>query len=387
MRVGLLMNCIVVGHVLLLSTAAQFARAADQFVDASGHGGVAETQIANTREQVGGETDPAVMARITADIVDNVYQPLHSEFAKVADRMAIEAVDLCQQRPASSLYKLQYGFAQLVEHYAAIELFRIGPLLEDNRQNRLFYWPDERRVASRQLNTVLSEVAAQEVTAEQLAQKSVAVQGLAALERLLFQSKFQPIENAPQCVLIPLIFSNIALMADELDKGWQSDADIVQSLLYPHPESADFRSPDEVLRSVYTQVKLGLDSVLDNKLQPFLSSNEKRRQTTPLWISQRTVALLTGNIMALDALLLDSGMLSGTEFEKALKIEFNYVNHILRKLKPIMYFKESDGALSADVKVLIHQLAAVLAGVRYTLNSEISVVLQVNAGFNSEDGD
>ncbi len=325
--------------------------------------------------------------KISNNVVTNVYQPLHAEFATAAHGIAAASIDLCQRRPASSVYRMQVQFAQLVERYGAVEMFRVGPLLEDNRLNRLFYWPDTRRVAGRQLRTFTNSADVQSITQDRLAKKSVALQGFTALERLLFLPQYQPIETGPPCVLISAITHNIAHMAEELQVGWETDTEFVQALLHPASESAYFRSADEVLRSVYTQVKTGLDSLLDNKLQPLLSADEKQRQLAPFWISQRTSALLRGNVRGLQALLLESGMLDGTRFEKRFNIEFAFIHHLLRKLAPITHFMEPDGALTSEFKVLVHQLSAVLAGIRHTLNSEVAVELQLSAGFNSEDGD
>lgn len=321
------------------------------------------------------------------NLLNRIYQPLHTEFAESARQWASNVTDLCQRRPASSVYKMQQRFAGLVENYAAIEFFRIGPMLDNNIQNRIFYWPDKRRVAQRQLQALVSSMDAAPVSVAALAGKSVAVQGFPALERLLYKPEFQPIEISPQCELIPAIVENIATMAAELEAGWQSDTEFVKALLVPNAESAYFRSSEEVLRSVFTQAKVGLDVVLEGKLKPLLSNDSRTMQQTPLWVSQRTVAMLTGNLKGLRALLLDSGMLHGTRFDETLRIEFEYIDHVLSELKPIVYFVELDGSLKSEVKVLMHKLAAVVAGIRFTLIRSVSNTLGITAGFNSEDGD
>lgn len=330
---------------------------------------------------------PAPDSGLSENLLEEIYRPLHFAFADSAQEWAVEVSDLCEQRPTSSVYKMQLRFAKLVELYAAIELYRVGPLLEDNLQNRIFYWPDKRRVGQRQLRSLMTSVSSQSLSVEALANKSVAVQGFTALERLLFKPEYQPIETDPQCRLIPVIVSNIARMANELSTAWHADSEFVQSLLTPKADSQYFRSFEEIQRNVFTQAKVGLDVVLDGKLRPLLSNDPKVMPQTPLWVSQRTVSMLTGNLKGLRALLLDSGLLRGTRFEDEFRIEFDYIDHVLLELKPLMYYVEPEGQLRPEIKVLMHKLAAVVSGVRFTLTTEVSNELGMRAGFNSEDGD
>lgn len=321
------------------------------------------------------------------NLVGDIYRPLHRQFAQSSAQWASEIADLCERRPASSAFTLQATFGHVLEDYAAIELFRLGPLLEDNLQNRLFYWPDKRGVAERQLRGLLNAEDASSLSAEELAGKSVALQGFTALERLLYTPGLQPLEVSPQCDVIIAIVQNLASMAGQLDAAWSLNSGFTGSLITPDSQSEHFRSEEEVLRSVFTQISVGLDVVLDGKLAPLLSNEIKTMQQTPMWKSQRTVAMLTGNLLGLRALLLDSGILADTRFEDELRLEFDYVDRILKKLKPIVYFVNPDGSLILESKVLFGTLAAVVEGIRYTVDVDVSEALGLSSGFNSEDGD
>ena len=317
----------------------------------------------------------------------DVYQPLHIEFAQAAEQWAGEVQGLCEQRTASSVYKLQVQFGNLIELFAAVELFRLGPLLEDNLRNRIFYWPDKRRVGERQLRALLASMSEESVFTGTIANKSVALQGFTALERLFYSAGYQPVEDEPQCELIPVIVDNIAAMATTLSDGWKTDTDISQALLQPSAESKYFRTQDEVIVSAFTQIKVGLDIVLDAKLKPLLSRDQKLMRQTPLWISQRTVAMLAGNVRGLRALLLNSDLLEENRLKEKLRTEFNYIDHVLDELKPIVYFIDRENAVTPRVAVLMNKLAATLAGVRWLVEEDVSQALGVKAGFNSEDGD
>ena len=320
-------------------------------------------------------------------LVDGVYRPLHSRFADLSASYARDFNDLCEKRASSSAYRLQADFTKVLEAFSAIELFRLGPLLEDNLKNRLFYWPDKRRVGERQLKKLLADENGATISVDELAQKSVALQGFSALERLLFTTNLHPLEVKPQCHLIPVVIQNIAEMASKLDKAWLADSDYTRSMLQPHTDSEHFRTPDEVMRSVYTQAKVGLDIVLNDKLAPLVSNEPKRMASAPMWLSQRPIANLTGNLQALRALLLDSGLLANTKFQEELSIEFDYIDHVLEKLKPTVYLQQDSGELKRETRILLNQLTGVVAGVRYVVSVKVANALGVRAGYNSEDGD
>lgn len=326
-------------------------------------------------------------AKLSRKLVNDIFQPLHSEFLYLSERLANDTVDLCERPSSSSTYKLQTDFTYVVEAYSAIEFFRLGPLLENNRKNRLFFWPDKRRVGERQLSSLLISSDAITITADQLAGKSVALQGFTALERLLFKASSFPLENSPQCHLISVVTRNIANMARELNTAWSTESDYVQSLLKPNAGSKHFRTSDEVVGRVFTQVKVGLDVLHDAKLAPLLSNDPKKMSRTPMWLSQRYIAMLTGNLYGIKVLLLDSGMIENTELHEDLSFEFKYIEHVFEKLKPMLYSKNDDGTLARDARILLNQIMAVVNGIRYVVNVEVAKSLGVSAGFNSEDGD
>lgn len=97
--------------------------------------------------------------------------------------------------------------------------------------------------------------------------------------------------------------------------------------------------------------------------------------------------MLAGNLQGLRTLLLDSGTLSNTLYQAELQFEFDYLDSVLKKLKPIIYFKQANGALTLESRLLFNRLAAVSAGINRLVTVDISNALGVSSGFNSEDGD
>src|SRR5690606_22737995 len=76
-------------------------------------------------------------------------------------------------------------FPAVVTAWSRIELYRFGPLMAQNRSDRILFWPDRKGIALRQVQAILADKDEAALAPETLARKSVAVQGLGALEFVL----------------------------------------------------------------------------------------------------------------------------------------------------------------------------------------------------------
>jgi predicted lipoprotein len=139
-------------------------------------------------------SDSAPRSLHTEKLVSAIFQPAHPRFAESKNLWALEAEGLCNRPSASSIYKFQTSFTDLVTEFPSIDFFHLGSLLENHLQHRYFYWPDTRRVGERQLRGLLTDPEMLRLDADGLAKKSVALQGFSAMERLPFSSQYLPIE-------------------------------------------------------------------------------------------------------------------------------------------------------------------------------------------------
>ena len=125
---------------------------------------------------------PAVMARA----VDGFIRPGYRHFTEEAATMEESMAMLCEAPSTESLLNAQSTFGDLVEAWSRIEIVRVGPVLDDNRFERILFYPDRKGTGLRQVQAALASGDATAADARQLASKSVAMQGLGALEFVLF---------------------------------------------------------------------------------------------------------------------------------------------------------------------------------------------------------
>jgi len=350
------------------------------------------------------ETNGPDRARIASDTVENVMRPAYAALADDALELARRTEASCTGDVATDeradARSLTAAWTAAVTSLSGIEFLRIGPLLDDNRLNRLFYWPDKRRAGERQLRELLSEPAGS-ISAESMAARSVAVQGFPALERLLFPNGEVAISEA-RCATAVAVAGHMAAISTALDRAWQAEDGIARQMSEPRADDELLRSHDEVLRRVATQLSTGLEIVLDRKLGPVLDGESARLRGLPFVRSGTLPAHLEGNIAALQALMLDSGLAEAAGLADELAFEFRIANGHLERLgtllppAPPAVVGESGTAVRADEwpqalddpqAGVVRALHSVMSSIRDTLRERLLPTLGIRTGFNSEDGD
>ncbi|TEA79543.1 imelysin family protein [Allopusillimonas ginsengisoli] len=235
---------------------------------------------------------------------------------------------------------LDHRFAALVRAWAGIEFLRFGPLIEDNRFERIFFWPDPRGIMLRQIQALLAQTATVSpdpsatgastahharnqdssgvgatagLDAQTLATHSVAVQGLPALEYMLYRDKGLLKADAPQepsfaanCAYALAIAGNLSNIGKDIAMAWrdqgvqthqEKNAGLPSSVAhagqyaeyFSHPASTNpvYRSTQEIAAEAIKAISTGLQFARDIKILPMLgkdadAANEKK---APFWRS------------------------------------------------------------------------------------------------------
>ena len=140
-------------------------------------------------------------ARVLKTTLEDVILPAHQAFADASLELKEPVNILCDDASREHLEAVCTSFESLVLHWSKIEMYRFGPALEANRFEKLFYWPDPRGRALRQVRKGLDSQDPTLLSIETLAKKSVAFQGLLALEFILFGIDSETLHtgNAHRC--------------------------------------------------------------------------------------------------------------------------------------------------------------------------------------------
>lgn len=326
-------------------------------------------------------------------IADGFAVPAAGAFEVAARETARRAGALCAQPDGAALDAARAGFAGLVEAWARVSVLRFGPLQAQNRFERAFFWPDPRGVIVRQVQALLAAGDESALEPEALAGKSVALQGLPALEFVLYGSGSEELEAGTtggyRCRYGAAIAGNLAAIAEILTAEWTSSP-FRQSFVAPAQDGDPYRSNKEVAAETVKALGTGLQFVRAAELLPALgeSAEEAKGRRAPLWRSGLTFALVGAQIDGLDALLEAAGFHETGEAAARTAVDgirFDLV-HAREAIAAIVAPAEHAFADPQD-RERIRYVTVALNSANAALGERLSAALGLTMGFNALDGD
>lgn len=243
-------------------------------------------------------------APAVAAMVHDVIVPQHAAFVEAAIDAAHAVADLCVAPAPEALVRARTKFAALVAAFGRIEAYRFGPARENNRFEKIFYWPDRRGRGQRQVETLIAAEDPAALDPEALRDKSVAVVGLTALEFALYgddDALLRP--DAYRCRYGAAVAIAIASTATELEAGWRGP--FGAAMLNAGDPGSAYRSHAEALQDILAGAAELLQIDADLKLGESVigdAAGEGNPKLAPFWRSGQTVALLLANADGVAAL-------------------------------------------------------------------------------------
>ncbi|HTM79207.1 MAG TPA: imelysin family protein [Devosia sp.] len=325
--------------------------------------------------------------------VNNVIRPAMADFEAKADALSRAMEQLCVTPSLTSLSAADAAFADAALTFGRIEAIRVGPLMAQNRAERLLFWPDRKGIALRQVQAILAEQDESATSPDTLRSKSVAVQGLTALEFVLYGTGFDTLTSADggfRCRYGLAIAESIAKVADELATAWAAEDGIALHLMQPSAEFIDYRTPIEAQEELVGILAHGIEAVRDTRLNPFLAKGDAaaKPKLALFWRSGLTEPMLRANIEGLQTLFALSGIAGGVpagqaDLPVAITAEFAKAHAALALVTDPVETAVADPAQAqalAEVVSATQQLGALIG-------EQLSAALGLSVGFSSLDGD
>ena len=366
-------------------------------------------------------------------------QPAMQTFESAAKKTETSLVALCTQeailrqgadstKAAEAAQQAKLDFRALVLAWSRIEFLRFGPLVEENRYERISFWPDPRNVMLRQIPGVLARYSRGELV--DLSAQSVAVQGLPALEYLLYGNngllnpapgnvRVDDVRSGggvqPDVVVVPGnqtvpdvvrgrcdyavdIARNLVGLAGALSAAWAADGVWGGGFANPATGRDTYRSHQEVLSESVKALSGGLQFAAEVKMGPAVVSpgstgpsaasvssgaplsaeavhSTLNVQRLPWWRSGLHADALVATLQGMSAyyvaghLVLGASGWAGTQWQAELKQAVNLI-------------KPADAGLQGWRAARL-----VLANAKRILDEDIAPALGVGLGFNALDGD
>ncbi len=339
--------------------------------------------------------DPTIPTNdIIAGAVDNYIRPSFAQFDIDTGALKSRMEALCAAPSAKAFASAQAQFKTVVLSYSRIEFMHLGPLTIGNRAEQLLFWPDSKGIALRQVQAALAQKDPTAATPDSLKGKSVAMQGLGALEFVLFGTGNEALattDGAYRCSYGQSIATLVNGVAATLDAEWQDDtADGPRShMLDPKPDAQDYRTQKEVLEKVSGTMIVGTETIRDQRITPIIGAAEgqPRPRSALFWRSGMTVPALVANFQGLKDFFL------AARFPDAVKGNLWISNGAIFEFDNAL---SSLAKLTAPVEQLVTDTSAMqqlnyLVNITHVsdtlLGDNLSGALGLTLGFSQLDGD
>jgi predicted lipoprotein len=337
---------------------------------------------------------PAQARSIGEKAVENHIRPAYERLAGAMEklRQATRAfcVDGAKDRPA-----LGRAFKDALLAWGGVEHLRFGPILKDNRYERFAFWPDPKGLGLKQIGAVIRSQDNSVLSEEELAAKSVALQGLTAFEVLFWGADAEKDANTPGrkalvCPYAQTIAGNLVTMSASLRDEWAASDGFAANLTAPGPEKL-YHDEKEVIVEIFKAFRTGLQQTRNLKLNRVLMGNtaEAQPRRAAFWRSGNAIAVIAANVTALRDIFDKGGLHElvremGEGTERSTDDQFHLIDETLAALanKPIAEVtagKNSWEKLNSVVFGLIN--------IQKTGGDAITEAAQLPLSFNALDGD
>jgi len=324
-------------------------------------------------------------------LVAGFIQPGFERFADDAELAAIATDELCEDPGERTLDAARAAFRASALALARVEFLRTGPLIQENRLERLLFWPDRRGIALRQVQGVIGSGDESVTDAENLPAKSVALQGFTTLEFLLFGTGSDDLASdaGHRCLFARAVARNIHAIAVELNAAWQDKDGYATLWSTPGEENPIFRNADEVVSELLSIPSEAFEIIRDQRLKPMLPEDGQANPKRALfWRSGISLEFVDAAFEALRSYYETAGIsdiLPEDEswLARSIEFEFNNAEATLARLNmPVEeVLANEERVKDLDYLVILTQSLQSLFG------QQVTAALGLSVGFSSLDGD
>ncbi len=278
------------------------------FAIATGSGVATESEKSDAAASESPSPDYATIVQST---VAGHIRPAYSRMAKASKNLSLIMDAACRTDEGVTTPTIVKSFMDVAKAWVSVQHIRFGPVKDENRYERIAFWPDPKNLTSRQMSAVLAKRDATLIDAKSLAKKSIALQGLTALERLMTMAPAESKEEAQfRCQYAQAITQNLVQITGAVEAAWAPDKDFMRVFAAPGPENPLYRDHHEAALEVMKSLSAGLQFLHERKLQaPLGDTIEKARpKRGEFWRSGTTLEALDANFATLMELYTKSGI-------------------------------------------------------------------------------
>ncbi len=307
---------------------------------------------------------------------------------------------LCETPSTAALARVRAAYRRAIAAWGRIEIISFGPVAQDNRFERIFYWPDRKGIGRRQVTRLLTAKSPDVLAARGLASKSVALQGLGALEVVLYGGRSKELTASGRdgfaCRYAMSIGANLSNINAQVLAGWRPGGAFAKIWRSPGARNPAYLKNSETTLELVKALDHGLENLRDRRIAPVLGfgGNRRRKSRPVLWRSKLSMVIIHANIVGLRDLFVNGGLSDAyidskpdqgrraADLVMSIKSEFDLtigmVDVLLRKADPFAL---------PDIKQRLVPIGFPLRNIRHNAVTELQAAAGLAKGFNAADGD
>lgn len=319
------------------------------------------------------------------------YQKLHTD----ADQFEAALKTFCANPDQAKYQPVRDAYKKLLLSWSSVEHLRFGPVTQNYNYERFAYWPDIKGRGLKRVRKALKENDETVLSESYLKKKSIALQGLTALEFLLYGQKHKTIFKADdagkfRCAFAYNIARNLSGISKDILSGWKKDTPYVDAFLNPE-KGKTYVSAKEVTLVLFQAYVTSYAKYRSLKIMRPLGLPKKKRvnpRLAPYWRSGLTIDVLTANLLALKDMYLIGGFneIVGDKdpfLKQSMKVSINNGVQILSSINEPVAVIFADERKRSKYKFI----ASILSVMRSHSGTAILKATDLTIGFNAEDGD
>ncbi|MAY60796.1 MAG: hypothetical protein CML29_01165 [Rhizobiales bacterium] len=335
----------------------------------------------------------AIVSEIMIRAIEDFIQPGYQRFHLASGELTADVERLCAPPSDKALQKARAAFSKTAVAWSHIEIVRFGPVAGENRYERILFYPDRRGVGLKQVQSLVNGFEPYPQTLAELQGKSVALQGLPALEYALSGTGAEALastESSDRCHYAQLVANNIQSIARELDEAWADPEGVSRLWMNPGSDNPVIRDNREALVELLGVVVHGIEMIRDIRLRGlFGETPESDRPNAAIYRRAGvTFASIAANLQGIQSLFETAGMtlvLAPEEREIGYRISEELAGAIA--LTQSLDGAPSDLMHSPEGRANLEELRDRLARIKTLTNEDYGNAVGLTAGFSFADGD
>ncbi len=333
-------------------------------------------------------------ARVVEQTIRVYVVPAYRDLFDATGKLANAVRDYCAAPDPKSGQTLDDAFAGTLSTWAAVDFMHFGPMGSEGRYERFAFWPDVHGTGTRQLRQFLASQDRKLIEPGTLAGQSAAVQGLPALESLLYSgSKALLHASAPEafrCALAGAVADNLNSIASDVLSGWTAEKGWSVLMQNPGPDNPVYRTHAEAATEFLKAILTALEQMRDQRLLQAVGNTpeDAKASRAPYALSGHTMAYLEAGSTELQRFVAATGLLEMLPedqdgYAASALFEFSNLDNALHAAGPSIEEALADEQRRSKLTYAI----IVLASLRDVFQKHIAVAAGLSPGFNSLDGD